>query len=115
MRSSGEDECGSEAVMRKRQTRIEIQCKFKFGNCRSVFTTEIADSAQGAMRPGIVSVQSDSFLCDLDGPLTVIAGGVGKSIDHLVVVGFSDGGIGRSKLRIDGDRVLEEFARLRQI
>jgi len=93
--------------MRKRQTRIEIQCKFKFRNRCGVFTTEVTDSAQGAMRPGIVPVQCDSFLCDLDGPLTVIAGRVGKSVDHFVIVGFSDGGIGRPKLGIDSDRVLE--------
>src|SRR5262249_43644905 len=115
LRSARKDECGTETVMCKCQAWVKVQCNLQLGDCRSIIAAEIANSSQGAMRTGIVSIKSDSLLSRFKSALAPVILGVSKPVDDFVVICLGEARVGGTQIGINANGFLEKVSSLRQI
>ena len=80
--------------MCKRQARVKIQCNLKFGDRSGIVAAEIANSSQGAVRTGIISIKSDGLLSKFKGALASVILGLNKPVDDFVIVCLGEGRVG---------------------
>src|SRR5262245_40940739 len=104
VRFSREHEGRAQAIMRKRQARIEIESELEFGNGGRIFSSQIARASQSTMRSCIIAVERNGLLGGFDGALAIVVRRFGESIDDFVVIGLGGGGIGRTEVRVGRNR-----------
>src|ERR1043166_7664201 len=97
------------------RARVKVQCNLQLGNCSSIVAAEIANSSQGAMRTGIVSIKSNGLLSRFKGVLPPVILGLNKPIDDFLIVSLGEGGVGGTQIGINAGGFLEKLSSLRQI
>src|SRR5262245_54513575 len=102
----------AEAVVRKRQARVELERDLELGNGRRVLAPKVTNAPERAVRAGIVAIKGDRAMSGLDRLFAILFVRFRKAIDYLVIVGISFARTGRAKLGIYGDCLPEEPARL---